>query len=78
MKGDSAGIVVAAATEVARFVDLASQTVQRAARLTQRLLAFARRQILQPEPVNTDALIESMAELIQRTVGPGVRLELSR
>jgi PAS domain S-box-containing protein len=63
-------------TEVQRFLDPARQAVDRAAGLTRRLLAFARRQRLEPKPVDPDALVAGMADLIRRTVGPAVRLEL--
>ncbi|GGC72929.1 hypothetical protein GCM10011504_58000 [Siccirubricoccus deserti] len=62
--------------EVQRFLDPARQAVDRAAGLTRRLLAFARRQRLEPKPVDPDALVAGMADLIRRTVGPAVRLEL--
>ncbi len=62
--------------EAASFVDTARQTVERAAALTNRLLAFARRQALQPRDVEPDKLIEGMAELIRRTTGPGIMVEL--
>ncbi|MFL5257862.1 MAG: PAS domain S-box protein [Rhodopila sp.] len=64
------------AAEVGRFIDAAKQTLDRAAALTHRLLAFARRQTLQSEPVNPDSLINGMADLIRRTVGPGVKVDL--
>jgi signal transduction histidine kinase/CheY-like chemotaxis protein len=64
------------AAEAGRFVDAARQTVERAAALTYRLLAFARRQTLDPKPVNADAMAEGMEELIRRTVGPGIQVEL--
>jgi len=64
------------AEEAGRFVDAARKTVERAAALTHRLLAFARRQTLQPRPVEPDELVEGMAELIRRTVGPEVEVEL--
>jgi len=57
-------------------VDGARKTVGRAAALTNRLLAFARRQALQPKPVVLDTLIDGMAGLIRHTVGPGVQVEL--
>ncbi len=63
--------------EARQFVDAARQMVARAAALTNRLLAFARRQALQPRAVEPDDLIEGMAELIRRTTGPGVTVELS-
>jgi len=64
------------AEEAGRFVDAARKTVERAAALTHRLLAFARRQTLQPRAVEPDELVEGMAELIRRTVGPEVEVEL--
>ncbi|HJS87708.1 MAG TPA: ATP-binding protein [Acetobacteraceae bacterium] len=64
------------ATEAAHNMESAHRTLDRAATLTQRLLAFARREALQPRPVQPDALIESMAELIQRTVGPEITVAL--
>jgi PAS domain S-box-containing protein len=62
--------------EAAFLVNSARTTVERAAALTHRLLAFARRQTLQPRPVEPDNLIRSLVELIQRTVGPGVAVEV--
>jgi signal transduction histidine kinase/CheY-like chemotaxis protein len=64
------------AEEAAQFVDVARQSVARAAALTHRMLAFASRQALTPRPVDPDSLIRGMAELIQRTVGPGIALVL--
>ena len=64
------------AGEVTRYIEAARKTVERAAALTHRLLAFARRQALQPRAVEPDALINDIAELIRRTVGPGVAVEL--
>ncbi len=62
--------------EALTFVAVARQSVTRAAGLTHRMLAFARRQALHPQPVQPDALVRGMDELIRRTVGPGVALEL--
>ncbi|MFT2543016.1 histidine kinase dimerization/phospho-acceptor domain-containing protein, partial [Escherichia coli] len=42
--------------ELFRYIDLAARSAQRAASLTQRLLAFARRQTLDPRPTNVNAL----------------------
>ena len=64
------------AREVGPYVVAARQSVDRAARLTHRLLAFARRQTLQPMPVEPSRLVSDMEELIQRTVGPSIRLEM--
>jgi len=62
--------------EAGQFVDAARQTVKRAAALTNRLLAFARRQALQPRAVEPDHLIEGMADLIRQTMGSGIAVEL--
>ncbi|GAA0603357.1 PAS domain-containing protein [Craurococcus roseus] len=64
------------AGEAGRYLDAARGAVDRAAGLTRRLLAFARRQRLDPKPVDADALVAGMADLIRRAVGPGVGLEL--
>jgi len=62
--------------EAARFIDGARETVERASALTNRLLAFSRRQSLQPRSVRLDSLVEGMAELMRRTVGPAITVEL--
>jgi CheY-like chemotaxis protein len=50
--------------------------VKRAAALTQRLLAFSRRQTLNPKPINVNRLVAGLEELIRRTVGPEIELEV--
>jgi signal transduction histidine kinase/CheY-like chemotaxis protein len=63
-----------------RLIDGALQSAERAKTLVQRLLAFARRQPLQPVPVDLEVLIGSMTGLIGSTLGPqvDVRVELER
>ena len=61
---------------VDRYVAAAQSAVKRAAALTHRLLAFSRRQTLDPKPVNVNRLIAGMEELIHRTVGPSVHMEV--
>ena len=58
-----------------RFAAAAQGAASRAAALTHRLLAFARRQTLDPKLISANKLIADMQELVQRTVGPGIRLE---
>ena len=60
-----------------RFLGSARTAVDRAAALTHRLLAFARRQRLDPRPVDPDGLVAGMADMIRRTVGPGIRVVLN-
>jgi PAS domain S-box-containing protein len=62
--------------EVERYVSAALGAVKRAAALTHRLLAFSRRQALDPKAVNINRLITDMEELIRRTVGPSVHTEV--
>ncbi|MBC7636548.1 MAG: PAS domain-containing protein [Acetobacteraceae bacterium] len=54
------------------FIDAAGRGVDRAAALTHRLLAFARRQTLDSKPVAVDSLIGGMLDLVQRTIGPAI------
>ncbi len=63
------------AGEVDRYVGAALGAAGRAAALTHRLLAFSRRQTLDPKPIGANALVAEMVELIERTVGPQVSLE---
>jgi PAS domain S-box-containing protein len=58
-----------------RYIATAQGAASRAAALTHRLLAFARRQTLDPRPVNANKLISSIEEMIQRTVGPAIHIE---
>ncbi len=62
--------------EAERGAELAMQSAQRAAALTHRLLAFSRRQPLEPRAVDVNALIDSMAEMIRRSIGPAIRVEV--
>ena len=55
---------------VVRLLDGATQGAERGAALTRRLLAFARRQELRPEPIDLARLVLGMEELLRRTVGP--------
>jgi PAS domain S-box-containing protein len=58
-----------------RYIASAQGATSRAAPLTHRLLAFARRQALDPKLVNANKLIASMEEMIRRTVGPAIHVE---
>lgn len=55
-----------------RFVDQAKLGAERAAALTQRLLAFSRQQPLSPTRVDANALIAEMSDLLERTIGKQV------
>ena len=62
--------------DLERYIAAAQGASKRAAALTHRLLAFSRRQTLDPKPTNLDQLVTSIHDLIQRTVGPAVRIEV--
>ena len=57
------------------LLDNATQAAQRGVALTQRMLAFARRQELKAEPVDVPTLIASMMELLRRSLGPSISIE---
>jgi signal transduction histidine kinase len=61
---------------ISRHVANAAAGAQRAATLTQRLLAFARRQPLRPEPTNVNDLMLGLSDFFQRTLGADVDLEI--
>ncbi len=56
-------------------IDNAMRGAQRAAALTQRLLAFSRRQPLDPKPVDASRLVSGMSELLRRTLGEQIGIE---
>ena len=63
--------------ELDRYLSAAQQSADRAAALTHRLLAFSRRQTLDPRPTDVNRLVIGMEELIRRTIGPAIRLEVA-
>ena len=64
------------AADVKAHVERAQRGADRAAALTHRLLAFSRQQTLAPKPVSLDRIVRDMEDMIRRTVGPGVQVEL--
>lgn len=59
-----------------RLLDIAQRSAFKAGTLTHRLLAFSRRQPLDSKPLDCNALVLSMEELLHRTLGENVKLEL--
>nr|WP_284701441.1 response regulator [Rhodoplanes tepidamans] len=57
-----------------RLIASALQGAERAKTLVQRLLAFARRQVLEPRPVDVAVLVEGMADFVARSLGPQIAL----
>jgi PAS domain S-box-containing protein len=64
------------AVDARRYIGVAQGAAQRAAALTQRLLAFARRQALDARSTAVNRLVEDMRELIERTMGPSIRVRI--
>ena len=62
--------------ELDRYFNAANGAVKRAAALTHRLLAFSRRQTLDPKATNVNRLVHDLEELVRRTVGPSVSVEV--
>jgi CheY-like chemotaxis protein len=60
--------------KIRRLIDGAIQGAERGATLTKRMLAFARRQELKPETVNVPVLVDSIVEMLRRSLGPGVQI----
>lgn len=59
-----------------RYINMALTGANRAAALTQRLLAFSRRQTLAPKSTDVDRLIAGMEEIIDRTLGPSINVKV--
>jgi PAS domain S-box-containing protein len=60
-----------------RFMDAAATSAQRAASLTARLLAFSRRQSLDPKPLDVNDLVISLEELLRRTIQENISLRIT-
>jgi signal transduction histidine kinase len=61
---------------VDRYITAAQGAAKRAAALTHRLLAFSRRQTLEPRPTSVNRLIAGMEDMIRRSVGPSIQIEV--
>jgi PAS domain S-box-containing protein len=65
-------------SDIGRFLKGALASAERASSLTHRLLAFSRRQPIDPRPLQLDQLIGSIDELLRRSLGEGVRMKVTR
>jgi len=63
------------ASRLRRSLASADRGAQRATTLTQRLLAFSRRQVLDPRPLDLNKLIGAEADFLQRTLGEAIEIE---
>ncbi|HYG88035.1 MAG TPA: ATP-binding protein [Azospirillum sp.] len=58
------------------IADATMQAVERGSKLVRQLMAFSRRQQLEPQPVDVRDLVAGMGDLLQKAVGDGVRIEV--
>lgn len=58
-----------------RYLEMARGGADRAAALTQRLLAFSRRQTLAPSSVQVSSLVSGMLDILSRSIGPSIEIE---
>jgi len=65
----------AADPDVQRYVGMVKRNVERAAGLTQHLLAFSRRQPLAPKRIDVDTTLSGVTELLQQALGEGIGIE---
>jgi PAS domain S-box-containing protein len=63
------------AANIEHLIDSAMRGAQRAASLTQRLLAFSRQQPLDPKPIDVSRLVSGMSDLLRRTIGEQISIE---
>jgi len=61
----------------AQLAAAATRATWRAAELTGKLLAFSRRQVLQPSAVDADAMLHSLADMLRRTLDQRIRIEVA-
>ena len=59
-----------------QLVGAAARATRRGAELTSKLLAFSRRQVLQPSPVDVSALLHSLSDMLRRTLDQRIRIEV--
>ena len=62
--------------KASRYVEIATGSAHRAAALTQRMLAFARKQPLDPQTFDVVARVRSLEDMLQRSIGENIELEL--
>ncbi|KRG41774.1 histidine kinase [Stenotrophomonas panacihumi] len=61
--------------KVPRYTEIANSSAHRAAALTQRMLAFARKQSLDPQPFNVGERVRSLEDMLRRSIGENLQLE---
>jgi PAS domain S-box-containing protein len=72
---DLARARLAEGADITRFLDNIMQAAERGATLTHRMLAFARKQELELQTLDLGDLVRGMADLLERTIGPGIAID---
>jgi signal transduction histidine kinase len=62
-------------TDIAKFIDAATDATERAASLTARLLAFSRQQPLAPQVIDANRVVTGMSDMLRRTLGETISVE---
>lgn len=62
---------------LSRYAECILNAADRSALITQQLLAFSRRQVIQPQVINVNTIVEDTTRLLRRVIGEDIRLELS-
>ena len=58
------------------MAEMIGTAARRGAEMTQRLLAFARKQVLEPRPIDVNRLVREFAPLLERTLGEHIEMEM--
>jgi len=61
-----------------KYVDEIARAGHRAASLTRQLLAFSRKQVIQPVPLDLNSLVDDMSKMLQRLIGEDIEIRFSR
>jgi len=68
--------IPASETQIIALLDNATMAAKRGGSLTQRLLSFARRQVLKLESIDVQVLVKGMADLLTRSLGEAMQVEM--
>jgi two-component system, cell cycle sensor histidine kinase and response regulator CckA len=77
MQADLASLTEDLPAEAAELLDEIKESAERAANLTRQLLAFSRRQVMQPRDIDLNDIVTSLSKMLQRTLGEDVHLQLN-
>ncbi len=76
MQAEIAGAIEAVPQEAGALLEEIKTAASRAASLTRQLLAFGRRQVMQPRNIDLNEVVDNLSSMLQRLLGEGVRLKI--